>query len=76
MRAFELVSDRETRAPATALAKATTVRALANGLVLLTCGMHGNALRLLAPLTIPDEQLEEGLDLLEKSLAEAISKQP
>jgi 4-aminobutyrate aminotransferase/4-aminobutyrate aminotransferase/(S)-3-amino-2-methylpropionate transaminase len=38
--------------------------------------MHGNALRILAPLTIPDEQLSEGLDLLEKSLSEAVSTQP
>jgi 4-aminobutyrate aminotransferase-like enzyme len=48
--------------------------ALANGLVLLTCGPSGNALRFLAPLTISDELLNEGLDILEKSLAEAISK--
>jgi 4-aminobutyrate aminotransferase/(S)-3-amino-2-methylpropionate transaminase len=74
MRAIELVSDRGTREPATALAKATTAAALGNGLVLLTCGPSGNALRFLAPLTISDELLNEGLDILEKSLAEAISK--
>lgn len=76
MRAIELVTDRETRAPAGALAKAVTVRALANGLVLLTCGLHGNSLRFLAPLTIPDELLNEGLDILEKSLVEALSEKP
>jgi 4-aminobutyrate aminotransferase/(S)-3-amino-2-methylpropionate transaminase len=76
MRAIELVSDRATRAPATALAKATTLRALANGLVLLTCGPNGNALRFLAPLTIPDELLHEGLDILENSLAEALNQNP
>jgi len=76
MRAIELVTDRETRAPAGTLAKATAARALANGLVLLTCGLHGNSLRFLAPLTIPDKLLHEGLDILEKSLAEAISQKP
>jgi 4-aminobutyrate aminotransferase/4-aminobutyrate aminotransferase/(S)-3-amino-2-methylpropionate transaminase len=44
--------------------------------VLLTCGPNGNALRFLAPLTIPDELLHEGLDILENSLAEALNQNP
>ncbi|MGD9841991.1 MAG: aspartate aminotransferase family protein, partial [Steroidobacteraceae bacterium] len=71
MRAIELVSDRQKRTPVPELAKATTVRALANGVVLLTCGLYSNALRLLTPLTIPDDQLLEGLELIERSLLEA-----
>lgn len=76
MRAIELVKDRDRRTPAPELTKATSVRALANGLVLLSCGLYGNALRVLAPLTIPDDLLHEGLDLLEKSLAEALNQNP
>ena len=40
------------------------------GLIILPCGYWGNTVRLLAPLTIPPEHLEEGLDLLEQSLVE------
>lgn len=76
MRAIELVQDRATRTPASALATAMTGRALANGLILLSCGMHGNSLRLLAPLTISDPLLAEGLDLFEKSLSEALNQKP
>ncbi len=71
MMGIELVKDRASRAPAPELAKAVTVRAAANGLVLLNCGTYGNVLRCLAPLTISDEILNEGLDLFEKSLVEA-----
>ncbi len=37
--------------------------------MLLSCGVNGETIRLLYPLTIPDAQLEEGLDLLEAALA-------
>ena len=48
-------------------------RCIANCLVLLSCGLYGNTLRVLTPLTISDALLHEGLDLLEKSLTEAIA---
>jgi 4-aminobutyrate aminotransferase/(S)-3-amino-2-methylpropionate transaminase len=38
--------------------------------VLLSCGYYGNTIRILAPLTITDEILDEGLDIIEKSLVE------
>lgn len=71
MRAIEFVTGRSTRAPATELTKAVRAHALANGLLLLTCGPHGNVLRLLMPLTISDQTLAEGLDILETSLRAA-----
>ena len=74
MRALDFVSDAKTHTPDAALAKSVSGRALANGLIVLTCGLHGNGLRLLPPLTISDEQLEEGLGLLEKSITEAVSE--
>jgi len=40
------------------------------GLIILRCGMHHNVVRTLMPLTIPDEQLEEGLDILGAAVGE------
>ncbi|MGH3058298.1 MAG: aminotransferase class III-fold pyridoxal phosphate-dependent enzyme, partial [Gaiellaceae bacterium] len=71
MQALELVEDRETKAPAGKLAAATTAAARERGLVLLSCGLHGNALRILAPLVIDDDDLARGLEILEESLVEA-----
>jgi 4-aminobutyrate aminotransferase-like enzyme len=39
------------------------------GLLLLSCGLYGNVIRLLPPLTIADEELDEGLGLLDQALA-------
>jgi 4-aminobutyrate aminotransferase / (S)-3-amino-2-methylpropionate transaminase / 5-aminovalerate transaminase len=52
-------------------ARATTAAALEKGLILLSCGLYGNVLRLLPPLTATDEELERGLDLLEEALGDA-----
>ncbi|MGH3059966.1 MAG: 4-aminobutyrate--2-oxoglutarate transaminase [Gaiellaceae bacterium] len=71
MQALELVEDRETKAPAGKLAAATTAAARERGLVLLSCGLHGNVLRILAPLVIDDDDLARGLEILEESLVEA-----
>ncbi|MBK9517832.1 MAG: 4-aminobutyrate--2-oxoglutarate transaminase [Anaeromyxobacter sp.] len=49
-------------------AKLVQGRALEQGLVLLTCGVHANVLRFLFPLTIQDAVFEEGLGILERSL--------
>ncbi len=46
-----------------------TAHARERGLVLLSCGIYGNVIRLLPPLTIGDEELERGLDILEACLA-------
>jgi len=65
MVAIELMDGDE---PAPDLARAIQSRALAAGLVLLTCGIHGNALRFLFPLTIPDPIFAEALDILETAI--------
>jgi 4-aminobutyrate aminotransferase len=52
-------------------AKATTEAAFEKGLLLLSCGLYGNVIRLLPPLTASDEELERGLDLLEEALGNA-----
>jgi len=70
MVAFELVKERGGHAPDPDRVKALTAKALEYGLVLLSCGIYGNTIRLLAPLTIPEEQLEEGLEILGRVLCE------
>ena len=52
-------------------AKAIVDAAFERGLLLLSCGLYGNVIRLLPALTISDEELDEGLALLEESLAAA-----
>ena len=71
MLALELVEDRETKAPAAALAKRTTQAARERGLVLLSCGLYGNVIRILVPLVISDGELDRGLELLEESLGDS-----
>ena len=57
---------------ATARARAATLAAARErGLLLLSCGLYGNVIRLLPPLTISDEDTAEGLDILEAALREA-----
>jgi len=52
-------------------AKAVTVAAREKGLVLLSCGLYGNVIRLLPPLSATDEELERGLAILEDALGDA-----
>jgi 4-aminobutyrate aminotransferase/(S)-3-amino-2-methylpropionate transaminase len=61
----------ELREPTPDAAKATTAAAFAKGLLLLSCGLDGNVIRLLPALTASDEDLEHGLGLLEEALGDA-----
>jgi len=70
MVAFELVKERGGNEPDPEAVAAVTRKALEKGLVVLACGYWGNTIRFLAPLTIPDEHLEEGLDIIEQCLKE------
>jgi 4-aminobutyrate aminotransferase/(S)-3-amino-2-methylpropionate transaminase len=74
MVAFELVVDRESRAPNPALANLVVAEAEKRGLILLLCGTSFNVIRLLPPLTIPEAILAEGLDILEASLTAATAQ--
>ncbi|OYW28258.1 MAG: 4-aminobutyrate--2-oxoglutarate transaminase [Caulobacter sp. 12-67-6] len=64
---FDILRSRDGE-PDGAEAKAVTVRALTKGLILLSCGVYGETIRLLAPLTASDKILDEGLDILEAAL--------
>jgi 4-aminobutyrate aminotransferase/(S)-3-amino-2-methylpropionate transaminase len=65
---FDLVSSADPLVPDGAAAKEVAARALAHGLIVLTCGAHGETVRLLVPLTISDALLDDGLSILERSL--------
>ncbi len=72
MAAIELVKDPVSKEPAADVAAATVAGALERGLILLKTGIHDNVIRILVPITAPDEDLEAGLDRLEESLAAAV----
>jgi 4-aminobutyrate aminotransferase/(S)-3-amino-2-methylpropionate transaminase len=68
MVAFDVVKSRGGEEPDADATKRVTAAALAEGLVLLSCGVHANTIRILMPLTISDEILGEGLSKLERAL--------
>jgi 4-aminobutyrate aminotransferase/(S)-3-amino-2-methylpropionate transaminase len=70
MCAIEIVKDKETKAPAKELTAQIVQTCGRRGLVLLSAGLHSNVIRLLSPLVITDDQLEEGLAVLENVLEE------
>ncbi|MBX3261696.1 MAG: 4-aminobutyrate--2-oxoglutarate transaminase [Labilithrix sp.] len=67
MTAIELVEPGALR-PNPPAARAAVAAALRAGVVALTCGTHGNVIRLLPPLVISDELLADGLSVLEDAL--------
>ncbi|MDH3739451.1 MAG: 4-aminobutyrate--2-oxoglutarate transaminase [Alphaproteobacteria bacterium] len=71
MVAFELVTEKGGNTPMPAAVPGVIAAARELGLIILPCGFWGNTVRLLAPLTIPMEHLEEGLDILEQSLEQS-----
>ncbi len=62
--------DPATGLPSPAAAQRVQQRALASGLLLLTCGMYGNVIRFLYPLTIPQEQFDAALVTLAYALTD------
>ena len=70
MVAFELVRERGTHIPDPEMTRSLTAKALDNGLVLLVCGVFANSVRILVPLTASNAIVEEGLDIIERSLIE------
>jgi 4-aminobutyrate aminotransferase/(S)-3-amino-2-methylpropionate transaminase len=66
---LELVRDRATREPAKEETAALSKACYERGLVTITAGTYGNVMRTLMPLVIADDQLAEGLDVLESALA-------
>lgn len=67
-------NDKTTNLPSAEFANKVRLIALEKGLILLTCGVHGNVIRFLAPITIQDNVFGEALDILEASILEASGK--
>jgi 4-aminobutyrate aminotransferase / (S)-3-amino-2-methylpropionate transaminase / 5-aminovalerate transaminase len=68
MVAFELVKERGGNEPDADGVKPLLSKALERGLILLSCGYYANTIRLLAPLTIAETDLDDGLNILESVL--------
>ncbi|SDQ24861.1 4-aminobutyrate--2-oxoglutarate transaminase [Microbacterium sp. cf332] len=60
--------DPTTGAPDAALTSAVAKACIAEGVIVLTCGTYGNVIRFLPPLSIGDELLHEGLDVVAAAL--------
>jgi len=72
MVALELVTGGDAHKPDAALTKALCNKAIEAGLILLSCGVRGNVIRILAPLTIDMDHVDEGLAILESAFAACI----
>jgi 4-aminobutyrate aminotransferase/(S)-3-amino-2-methylpropionate transaminase len=70
MVAMELVLDRATKAPARREVETLVRLACERGLILMPAGTFGNVIRILAPLVVSDDELDEGLDVLDGCLAD------
>jgi 4-aminobutyrate aminotransferase / (S)-3-amino-2-methylpropionate transaminase / 5-aminovalerate transaminase len=74
MQAIELVRSRATRQPADDETKQVAQYCYEHGVVLISAGSYSNVIRLLMPLVITDEQMDEALDILEAGLAQVSEK--
>ncbi len=72
MVAVEFVSDGEPERPDADLAKRVVTECCDRGLIVLSCGIRGNVVRFLPPLTAPDEIIQEGMDRFEQALQTCI----
>ena len=71
---LELVKDQASKEPDAPLTAALIQECAQNGLLIENAGTYGNVIRFLAPLVMTDEQLECGLDILEKAIAACSAK--
>jgi 4-aminobutyrate aminotransferase / (S)-3-amino-2-methylpropionate transaminase / 5-aminovalerate transaminase len=68
MQAIELVKSAGTKEPAADETKQITQYCYEHGLITITAGSYSNVIRVLVPLVVTDEQMNEGLDVLESAL--------
>jgi 4-aminobutyrate aminotransferase/(S)-3-amino-2-methylpropionate transaminase len=69
MQAIELVKSHDTKVPAAEETKQITQYCYEHGLITITAGSYSNVIRVLVPLVATNEQMDEGLDVLEAALA-------
>ena len=73
MVAFELGEGGDPHRPASDLTKQVTARARELGLILLSCGIYGNVVRILVPITAEDAIVDEGLAMLTQAASDLLS---
>ena len=74
MRLLEFVKDRDSKEPDADATLEIIKDAVAHGLIMIRAGLFSNCIRLLPPIVITDEQLIEGLQVLEDAIARAQGK--
>jgi 4-aminobutyrate aminotransferase/(S)-3-amino-2-methylpropionate transaminase len=70
----EFVKDRTTKEPYMDFAMAVIKKSVANGVILIRAGLYSNCIRFLPPIVITDEQLNEGLDIIEHAIQEVLNE--
>jgi 4-aminobutyrate aminotransferase/(S)-3-amino-2-methylpropionate transaminase len=68
---FEIVKEHGGFDPDPEATKVLTTKALELGLIVLSCGVYGNVIRILVPLTASDKVIDEGMNLLEQAMKTA-----
>jgi 4-aminobutyrate aminotransferase/(S)-3-amino-2-methylpropionate transaminase len=74
MQAIELIKSQETKMPAAEETNQITQYCHEHGLITITAGSYSNVIRVLVPLVASNEQMDEGLDVLESALATVADK--
>lgn len=74
MLVVEFVKDRKTKEPDMDFAMAVIKKSVANGLILIRAGLYTNCIRFLPPIVITDEQLNEGMDVIENAIQEVLKE--
>ncbi len=70
----EFIEEGDPARPAGAFVKEVLAHALDRGLLAISAGVHGNVIRVLSPLVITDDQLDQGLRILEEEVLAAWSR--
>lgn len=79
MVAIELVRDRQTKEPAKELVGPIIAESIRRGVIVMSAGIYSNVIRFLPPLVMTDDQLQEGMDILEEAVqaaAEGLTSKP
>lgn len=74
MLVVEFVKDRKTKEPDMDFAMAVIKKSVANGLILIRAGLYTNCIRFLPPIVITDEQLNEGMDVIENAIQDVLNE--
>lgn len=74
MLVVEFVKDRNTKEPDMDFAMAVIKRSVSNGLILIRAGLYTNCIRFLPPIVITDEQLNEGMDVIEQAITDVLAE--